>query len=289
MGDAGTLTEAGTVLGTAAYISPEQAAGLPATAASDVYSFGVILFRMLTGRLPFMAANAMELVRMNRDDPPPRVEDVRAGAPAVLAFTADASLAKDPSLRPADGSVLLATLRDQTSATMIAPVAAADATQVLRPAPRRRRSPYLVPLIVLALVLLLGGAALALALTGNGGGADNGTSAPPASLSLPNVTTAKTATAAPTTTAPTTTAPTTTSHTTSAHTTTAHTTTHHVTTTPPPTTTHHVTTTPPPTTTAPPPPPTTTLDTTTVATTTDTTSTDTTTVASAQITTTTGP
>jgi eukaryotic-like serine/threonine-protein kinase len=46
----GTLTEAGTVLGTAAYISPEQAAGRPAGAASDVYSFGVILFRMLTGR-----------------------------------------------------------------------------------------------------------------------------------------------------------------------------------------------------------------------------------------------
>ena len=53
MAGTGTLTDAGTVLGTASYISPEQATGLQAGPASDVYSFGVILFRMLTGRLPF--------------------------------------------------------------------------------------------------------------------------------------------------------------------------------------------------------------------------------------------
>jgi len=70
------LTEAGTVLGTASYISPEQAAGQPAGPASDVYSFGVILFRMLTGRLPFVSTNAMELVRMHRDDEPPAIADV---------------------------------------------------------------------------------------------------------------------------------------------------------------------------------------------------------------------
>src|SRR3954454_2293988 len=97
MGGSGTLTEAGTVLGTASYISPEQAAGQSAGPASDVYSFGVILFRMLTGRLPFVSRNAMELVRMHRDDPPPPVSSLRADAPVRLASIADASLAKDPA------------------------------------------------------------------------------------------------------------------------------------------------------------------------------------------------
>src|SRR5881392_2869584 len=95
MGGAGTLTEAGTVLGTASYISPEQAAGSTAGPASDVYSFGVILFRMLTGRLPFVSTNAMELVRMHRDDAPPPVSSFRSDAPARLESLAAAALAKD--------------------------------------------------------------------------------------------------------------------------------------------------------------------------------------------------
>src|SRR5438132_8635753 len=68
LGGAGTLTEAGTVLGTAAYISPEQAAGDKATPASDVYSFGVILFRLLTGRPPFVATDAKELLEQHRNE-----------------------------------------------------------------------------------------------------------------------------------------------------------------------------------------------------------------------------
>jgi serine/threonine-protein kinase len=251
MGDAGTLTEAGTVLGTAAYISPEQAAGLPATPASDVYSFGAILFRMLTGRLPFLADNAMELVRMNRDDPPPAVADVRRDAPPVLAATADVSLRKDPAARPADGTALLAMLRDTSAsaATMLLP---ADATQVIRRPAARRRTPWVPIIVVIALVLLLGGVALALALANGGGGGSSGLSTLSGSISIPKVPTASTShtttaettgalttvasTTEPTTTAPTTTAETTTQRTTTAHTTTAHTTTAQTTTAPPATT-----------------------------------------------------
>src|SRR3954453_2784310 len=83
----GTLTEAGTVLGTAAYISPEQAMGSPATPASDVYSFGVMLYRMLTGRLPFESNDPLELVTLHRDAEPPPLTAFRADAPGLLEST----------------------------------------------------------------------------------------------------------------------------------------------------------------------------------------------------------
>ncbi len=131
---AGTLTEAGTVLGTAAYISPEQAAGEPAGAASDVYSFGVILFRMLTGALPFVADDAIALVNMHRHAPPPAVESLEPNAPRDLAALTAATLRKDPAQRPADGAALLAAL-GTTDSTVVIP-ADTEATRVLAaPAP----------------------------------------------------------------------------------------------------------------------------------------------------------
>jgi serine/threonine-protein kinase len=104
------LTEAGTVLGTAAYISPEQAAGKTATPASDVYSFGVLLFRMLTGALPFVANDTLALIDMHRTRRAPAVLSVNPAAPPDLAALADNSLAKDPAARPTDGAALLAAL-----------------------------------------------------------------------------------------------------------------------------------------------------------------------------------
>jgi eukaryotic-like serine/threonine-protein kinase len=279
MGDAGTLTEAGTVLGTASYISPEQASGRPAGPASDVYSFGVILFRMLTGRLPFVSTNAMELVRMHRDDPPPSVAELRDDAPARLESIVSAALAKDPAERPADGAALLRELRGHADegATMIAGPAAfaeaSDATQVIRPArgaaPAARRSRRLL-LALLALLLLGGGVGLAALLNG-GGGDPTQTTTPLPGLGLPTVSTAGRSTSSTGATTTTTTASTSasTSTPTTATTPTTPTTTHRATTTSrattptvptvaPPTTTLA----PPPTTTAPPPPPTTTPTTT---------------------------
>jgi serine/threonine-protein kinase len=127
----GTLTEAGTVLGTAAYISPEQAVGEPAGAASDVYSFGVILFRMLTGALPFTADNALALVDMHRHAPPPAVETLRPDVPPTLAALTAAALRKDPAQRPPDGAALLDALGDTAPTSVLA--ADTEATRVLPP------------------------------------------------------------------------------------------------------------------------------------------------------------
>jgi serine/threonine protein kinase len=279
MGTDGTLTEAGTVIGTASYISPEQASGQPAGPASDVYSFGVILFRMLTGQLPFVSGNAMELVRMHRDDEPPPASAFRDDAPAALESVATAALAKDPADRPADGGAVLRELRGSGEpGTMIMAPPPAEATQVLRPAARRARGPRrsLLPLVVLAIALLGGGVALAYALTH--GSPSKAPATTIGGLTLPTVSTGPTThESTTTTTASTTTAP----PTTTAPTTTARTTTHHVTTAPPPTTAPATTIAPPTTTLAPPtttvaPPPTTTAVTTdTTPTTTDTTPTTT--------------
>jgi len=255
----GTLTEAGTVLGTAAYISPEQAAGLPATPASDVYSFGVLLFRMLTGTLPFVSEDPLALVVAHRDEPPPLVTELRPDAPPALAATADAALAKDPSARPADGATLL----DGLAGSGLALAADTEVTRVMPGVrPSRRRSPFGRALLVALLALLaLAGGVLAYEVTRD----PNGPALPAATLpsthphakSTPTTTaqtTAQTTTGVPSTTRPTTTVPTTT---------------HHVTTTrPPPTTTAVVTTTTFTATTAP-------------ATTTDTTATITTAAATA--------
>src|SRR5581483_3363639 len=190
MGGGGTLTEAGTVLGTASYISPEQGAGQAATPASDVYSFGVILFRLLTGRLPFVSGNAMELVRMHREQPAPAVRAMRADAPAGLAAVADAALAKHPEARPRDGAALVSALRGGDTAV----------TQVVPPPPRpprrRRRTAAIAGGLA---VLLAAGVALAIAVT-RGGGLPSPTTAGTPSLSLPTVRT--TPTTARATTAP---------------------------------------------------------------------------------------
>jgi serine/threonine-protein kinase len=268
----GTLTEAGTVLGTAAYISPEQAAGQPASAASDVYSFGVMLSRMLTGRLPFEADNPMELVALHRDAEPPPVTQLRDDAPAVLESTAMAALAKSPADRPADGAALLGGLgvsAGYSSSSMSRTFADPDATSVLPvsaappaapsrsvspgPAPpgppRRSRMPLALAGL---LVLLLAGAALAYELTRPASGSNPNDTV---SISIPKPTTRKrtqsTTTAPPVTTQPTTSQQTTTKETTSQRTTTQAPTT--TTAPPPPTTTATTTTAPPPTTTAPPP------------------------------------
>src|SRR3954453_15336985 len=92
----GQLTQAGSVLGTASYISPEQAAGSPASPLSDVYALGVVAYQCLSGRRPFEGDNPIEIaMRPVRDVPPPLPAD---RPPAVRQFV-DRAMAKDPGAR----------------------------------------------------------------------------------------------------------------------------------------------------------------------------------------------
>jgi eukaryotic-like serine/threonine-protein kinase len=235
----GTLTETGTLLGTATYISPEQAQGLPATAASDVYSFGVILYRLLAGRLPFESESPIELARMHVQERPFPLADARPTAPPALAALAEASLAKDPQARPADGGALVRALSSGQQAVTLsdAPtiVAGSEPTRVI-PRGGRRRRPVPLPLVLAALILLGAGAA-GVAIAFLVGGSNDSTPTPSSAAR-------KTRASGTTTTAPSTTAPTASTSTAAS---TRTTTTAPTTEAPPPTP-------PPPT---PPPPPTT--------------------------------
>jgi serine/threonine-protein kinase len=241
-----TFTEEGTVMGTAAYISPEQAAGEAASPASDVYSFGVMLFRLLTGRLPFEGESAFDVARMHREVEPPPIEWLRPDAPSRLAAVATAALAKDPRERPADGAALVAALAGTTRTEQETVVLREQETLVpperetvvlpRRRAPRPRRRRRVAALVAAVFLLALGGIAAALLTRDSGSG---GSSTAPATRARPRrpTTHATPAQAPAPTPAPATTQASTTSTT--------------------PTTRTTQTTTAPPVATLPPPPPTT--------------------------------
>lgn len=142
------LTAPATTLGTAAYMSPEQAQGLRATAASDVYALGGVLMAMLTGQPPYPGDNAIQVANRHLTEPVP---DVRARRPQVSATLADLvtrMLAKDPNARPTGAlvSTALAHLQDNpgADATSLLPAAAAAAAAIPAAAASVRPDPTAV-------------------------------------------------------------------------------------------------------------------------------------------------
>jgi serine/threonine protein kinase len=126
----GQLTAAGSVLGTASYISPEQAAGATATPASDVYALGVVAYQCLSGHRPFEGDNPLEIaMRHVRDTARPLPADI---PPAVRAIV-DRSMAKDPAARWPSAATLAAVAR-QAAATLGAPPPARPAAAPVHPA-----------------------------------------------------------------------------------------------------------------------------------------------------------
>jgi serine/threonine-protein kinase len=106
----------GEIVGTASYMSPEQAAGHPVDARSDIYSLGVTAFYAVTGQLPFRAATDEEVLKLHESRPAPSVIGMRAGVPGRLVEIIDRCLAKNPADRFANAEEVAGALGDLAGA-----------------------------------------------------------------------------------------------------------------------------------------------------------------------------
>jgi serine/threonine-protein kinase len=180
---ASEMTETGSIMGTAQYLSPEQAQGHAVTATSDVYSIGVMLYEMLAGRLPFEGDSAVAVALKHLSEPPAPISHWRPDVHPALEAVVMAALAKDPSQRwqsaqdlaagleaarsqieagsngqdTADFAAIPIPVADETAPTQLADTGGPVVAPVVAPAEEReRRWPwYAIGLLVLALVGVL--------------------------------------------------------------------------------------------------------------------------------------
>ena len=169
---ASEMTEAGSIMGTAQYLSPEQAQGHPATAQSDLYSVGIMLYEMLTGRLPFDGESAVAIAVQHLNDEPTPIRSLRPDVAPELEAAVMRALAKDPAARWADADEFIRALEGARASlagqplgqdtAAFAPVPVAPPLGEEEEQERGPRWPWIALgltalLIALALLLLTGG------------------------------------------------------------------------------------------------------------------------------------
>jgi serine/threonine-protein kinase len=115
---ASDMTETGSIMGTAQYLSPEQAQGHAVSPQSDLYSVGVILFELLTGHVPFEAESAVTIALKHVSEPPPAPSAFDPSIPPELETVVLWALEKDPSHRPPDADAFIHALEEAREAIL---------------------------------------------------------------------------------------------------------------------------------------------------------------------------
>jgi eukaryotic-like serine/threonine-protein kinase len=175
------MTEEGSIIGTAQYLSPEQAQGAPVTPASDLYSVGIVLYELLTGEVPFAGETPVELAMKHLSKVPEPPSQLRPEVPRDLDFVIMRALAKAPAdryqsademdadlARIARGVAVSPETEEAATAIIARPITAATVVSppVVPPVPPpvyydyeepvERRRPFWPWLLALALLVLAG-------------------------------------------------------------------------------------------------------------------------------------
>jgi serine/threonine-protein kinase len=171
--DSTRLTQLGTILGTAAYLAPEQAAGEDVTAAADIYSLGAVFYELLTGRPPHEFGSLAELGAKQRSGVITPVRDLEPSVPEPIEAAVMHCLAREPRFRPASAAALAYELAGAaevpTEALLATAVTEPLQTRTFRSIPGAGAAVWIAAAAVVALV----GVILGLLEIGGGGSASS--------------------------------------------------------------------------------------------------------------------